>query len=438
MFVEKIITQDNFSSILESKLDSDLLLYALYNTEESIRFITFPNVLFLYNIRNKKEYIFVFNHSEFESLEFSYLKKLISFLNKTEHTIYSINSKAHRKILNLKNLIDIEYHLYFNSNESINQTDFQTQCSILFSKNKSYYTPLVKLSEEFNVFRESATQIISENYLSEYNKHIKKTIEVFSKIELSGITVDRNLFTPSEKIINDKIFPEYHILTNTFRPLPSQGHFPISNIAKSSVIRKSFCSEFGTDGLLFEFDYNAYHVYLIAELIKYKFTEHPYIYFGKLFFEKEEITIEEYNIIKRLVFRLLYGIESIDHEFFNKTTKLADELYKAYKQNGYIISKLFRRRIKVQADITEKTKHKLLSYYIQSFETERNINMMDKIQTLLKTKQSKLIIYNYDSLVFDIVKTETDLIPQIKSIMESDSYKVKIKYGKNYKNLKEY
>jgi DNA polymerase I-like protein with 3'-5' exonuclease and polymerase domains len=63
-----------------------------------------------------------------------------------------------------------------------------------------------------------------------------------------------------------------------------------------------------------------------------------------------------------------------------------------------------------------------------------------KINKLLENYNSKLILYQYDSLIFDIhKKEEKDIIDKIKDIMENINnmkFKVKIKTGKTLKEIR--
>ena len=69
---------------------------------------------------------------------------------------------------------------------------------------------------------------------------------------------------------------------------------------------------------------------------------------------------------------------------------------------------------------------------IQAMETEQNIVIMEDIQSILKDYQSKLILYTYDALLFDIHPSETNLLNTIRDKM---LYPVKCKVGRNYNDM---
>ena len=77
---------------------------------------------------------------------------------------------------------------------------------------------------------------------------------------------------------------------------------------------------------------------------------------------------------------------------------------------------------------------KLLNYLLQSLESSNNVIILWEIIKLLKGKKSKLILYTYDSFLFDFDKSEAKaLYKEIKNIFKSKKLKTKISYGTNYK-----
>jgi hypothetical protein len=62
--------------------------------------------------------------------------------------------------------------------------------------------------------------------------------------------------------------------------------------------------------------------------------------------------------------------------------------------------------------------------------------MINEINALLAPYDTKLILYTYDSLLFDFaVKDGKQLILDIKKTMSSDKFPVKIKAGKTMHDL---
>ena len=72
---------------------------------------------------------------------------------------------------------------------------------------------------------------------------------------------------------------------------------------------------------------------------------------------------------------------------------------------------------------------------IQAMETEQNVLIIESIQNKLSEYQSKLILYTYDALLFDLHPDEISLLETIKKLM---LYPVKCKTGHNYNKMELY
>ena len=76
---------------------------------------------------------------------------------------------------------------------------------------------------------------------------------------------------------------------------------------------------------------------------------------------------------------------------------------------------------------------KLFNYKIQNLETETNLKTLVKLSEFLEPYESKLIMYHYDSFLFDFsINDSTECIDGIKSILEREGHPVKMKRGMNY------
>ena len=191
------------------------------------------------------------------------------------------------------------------------------------------------------------------------------------------------------------------------------------------------------------FDYDAYHLNLIANIVEYKFPDGTSIhdYLGKLYYGKDTLTEEEYNKSKEASFTILYGgfDDSVAKAipYFGKVKGFIDDMWKSYDQKGYVESPISKKKF-YKRNMELMTKNKLFNYMLQELETSRNILVMEKINNLLKTKNSKLILYLYDAFIFDIdINDGKDLVFEIKSIMEDNGlYKLKTYFGKDLHNMK--
>ena len=75
---------------------------------------------------------------------------------------------------------------------------------------------------------------------------------------------------------------------------------------------------------------------------------------------------------------------------------------------------------------------KLLNYVIQNLETANNINLMWEFFKILKGKNTKLVLYTYDSFLFDVDTKEKDILNAIISVFEKQNLSYKIKDGISY------
>jgi glutathione peroxidase-family protein len=75
---------------------------------------------------------------------------------------------------------------------------------------------------------------------------------------------------------------------------------------------------------------------------------------------------------------------------------------------------------------------KLFNYLLQHYETANNIEILWDIHKLLVGKNTKIILYVYDSFLFDLDKKEKDLLLEIQKIFEKRKLTVKYSHGVDY------
>ena len=79
---------------------------------------------------------------------------------------------------------------------------------------------------------------------------------------------------------------------------------------------------------------------------------------------------------------------------------------------------------------------KLLNYVLQNLETANNILILYEIFKILRGKNTKLVLYVFDSFLFDWDESEKDVIEQIQQVFKEKKLQIKIKKGTNYNNIK--
>tara|TARA_Y100000592_G_scaffold55707_1_gene87616 strand:- start:4078 stop:5304 length:1227 start_codon:yes stop_codon:yes gene_type:complete len=211
--------------------------------------------------------------------------------------------------------------------------------------------------------------------------------------------------------------------TVTGRLSIQEGSFPILNVKTENRGILTPCND-----AFLELDYNAEQIRTLLSLSKK---------------EQPNEDIHEWNRknvyrgfgtrdkAKKRFFAWLYDDNSDDHlteRFYDR-----DSVLERHYHQG-VISTPFGREI-------ECDKFHALNYLIQSTASDNCLSQVSKIHRFLKNKKTRIAFVIHDSVVIDLAKDETYLIPQIKEIFEDTSlgkFPVNMKLGKNYGYLKEF
>jgi hypothetical protein len=268
--------------------------------------------------------------------------------------------------------------------------------------------------------------------------------EAFWSIEKNGVKVSNNICDIFDErvrkhISNGKLYSNYNLWTTTGRPSNSFG--TVNFAALPPEKRKAIVAE---NDYLVEMDYDAYHLRIISQLVKYDFgKDSVHEHLAKHY----ECSYEE---SKQKSFQLLYGgIDKKTREkvpFFYKTYNYINDKWSEINQNKYILTDIYRRRI-VLENYDDLNKNKLFNYLIQALETELNVRKILLIQEYLLDKKTKLVLYGYDSFLFDFSKQDgVETLKEIKRILEvktdvpgdTESYfYTKSKMGLNYGEMQD-
>lgn len=387
------------------------------------------SVISIYVLDNKeydKFNLFVFPINHYDNLlniNIQFIFKLIK-----DKEVFCINKKELLKLGFSNQLQDL---ILFNYLETNNVIRFDLQINPIESiihiiqKTKDIILELLPI---YSVFSNNETYTL-------YNNTFLKELNI---LEENGLCVDTNLYKQIQSIkLNSNILnSNYNLYTTTGRP-SNTNIINLSALKKDNIEREMIISRFNT-GKLVEFDYSAYHLSILSKLIKYKIEKgiNLHEYLGKQYYNVEELTTEQYTKTKELNFQLLYGsipIELLEIPFFNKVNKYLDKIWEEYKKNKFILSPVSKRKIQ---NIKNVNKNKLLNYLLQLLETEINFKIIGLINNYLKTKQTKLILYTYDSFLFDIPENEFNIVSDLESIICKYNFYITKKEGKNYRNMK--
>ena len=264
-----------------------------------------------------------------------------------------------------------------------------------------------------------------------------KYTEVYKWVEEQGILVDEKLFdkyfeTPwkGRSLRDSKVYSSYNLYNITTRPTNAFNSINFLAFNKENGSRTAFIPE---NDAFVEFDFDGYHIRLIADAM---YTDIPqdqsiHEYLGKQYFNKEELTPEEYQEAKKITFRQMYnGVEEeyMHIEFFEDVYHTVRAMWTAYTNNGFLELPNGRKLTQENAN-----PQKLFNYYIQCLETVNNVKKLNKLKDHLKDKQSKVLLVVYDSILIDYAVSDgKGTLSHIKDILEEGGYRVKAKKGDNY------
>lgn len=268
-----------------------------------------------------------------------------------------------------------------------------------------------------------SSDIKDEDVLSYTNNIVNQ----FRKIEEAGLcTKDGFEFT------------RYNPFTRTGRPSNSNKGINYAALNKDDGSRNRFISRF-PGGILADFDFDAYHLRLICGLIDYDPpTESFHKHLGEIYFDTKQLTSDQYEESKKITFRILYGgvpkeLESVP--YFSLVKQYIDGQWKLFNEQEYIETPIFKRKL-YKKNFPKMNSQKLFNYIIQAYETEMNATKLSQVFDLLDGKESKMILYTYDSFLFDISPNDGKAL--IKEIQEILEYPTSVHIGKNYGNMMNY
>jgi hypothetical protein len=346
---------------------------------------------------------------------------------KLEHIVYK------KKYLTFhENLIDAELLNWISNGETIK---IPTNSCIDFFHRKDLDNCIIPIYKWVEVIREVRDknlelQMPPAPVVDSYNNLLNQLI----KIEHAGLHCDFSCSDFSERDGDGKCveYTEYNPCTLTGRPSNKFGGINYAALNKTDGTRRRFISRF-EGGFLIEFDFQAFHINLIAKILKYSFPEDPYTYLAKEFFNTSEPTDEQIRSSKELTFQQVYGGVRPEYrqiEFFSKLDLLLKRI-EMKNREGSVKTLLFKKPIK-STDNHIKT----FNYLLQNLETEINSTVMSELHNYLSDKRSKLVLYTYDSFLFDYSPEDgRQIIRDMKKILDKTGINSRIKVGKDYHTM---
>jgi len=369
-------------------------------------------------IQGHKGYILPISHPECENLfedeVYLYLKGL--------ETIYVRDKKEFLHYTILKQLVDITLGSppYILPQTTAHSTLYRRFPDL---KTVNQLVPITKHYEVCEQVYDDLEHRINTAVNPFYND---RATLVFNAIERNGIKIDKNEFEKHfHPVENEVVYTSYNYKTLTTRPSNKFGGVNYAALSHKDGSRKSFIPH---NDIFVEFDIGAYHPTLAAMLVDYDFGS------GDIHQAFADMYKVDYAKAKELTFKQLYGgvfDNYKDLPFFKATSEYIRTTWETFQTEGVITCPISNYEYK--RDVLENMNpQKLFNYILQNMETSLNIEILFRIFKLLKGRNTKLVLYTYDSFLLDVDNSELEVLEQIKEVFYKLKLQLKEKNGINY------
>lgn len=379
------------------------------------------SLIYLYDIQSDSEYVINISNSDDNVTK-------LSDINIDIDTAFIYDKKSFLNThINITNMYDVDLVKYLQTLDKLETHTTPAELLLLRKlngvKNLNDLVPIYKHLEAIRITKNDFLKYYKTFELSDTNARIDKLYtEPLYNIECNGIQTDTGLE-----------WTYYNIYTTTSRPSNRWGGINYSALNKDDGSRSRFISRF-KKGKLIQFDYDAYHPRIISKLIGYEFDNNISAY--EYLADKMGISYKE---AKDITFRQLYGgvqLEYMKVEYFKRVSHYIDKMWVEFNRRGYVETPILKRKL-YKTMFDDINANKLFNYILQATETEINLSVISDIFKFLSDKyNSKLVLYTYDSYLFDIDRSELHIITELNKIISKYGFLTKFEIGNNYNNLK--
>ena len=391
-------------------------------------------------IDSKHGYIIPIDHEEGINVS----KERVYDLLQEFSTLYTVDKKELLYHFNIQGAIDLSLLYSMTKFERLEYSKENSTINYFYHKNRDFIEvnkliPISKLYESCEKLYDQVKGVVKYKIPTGFDFYNTTAINVFYLIEQTGLGVYYEAYNelfkprnPSYNTIDNTVLTYYNLYNITSRPTNSFNSVNYAAIPHSENHRKAFKPQ---NDYFVELDFDGYHLRLLCDQIDYPLSEESaHKQLAKLYFEKEEITDEEYNKAKQINFQAIYGKIPEEHAFlevFEKIDKFIKELWKEFEKKGEIKAPISEKPFTTQ--LKDMHPQKLMNYVMQSLETSRNILILKEVLRYLRDKKSKIVLYTYDAILFDFSKEDgKQTLEDIKDILEEGKkYPIKFKYSNN-------
>ncbi len=348
--------------------------------------------------------------------------RIIDLLNKFE-TLYCRDKKEILHYFPIKTLYDITPppHTYIRPTTQTHELFYRQHGD---NPELNLIIPIVKHYELCEtIFRDLKANINIEK--TKYDEFFNSRVSVvFNAIERSGIRIHNDTFSEYFHAVDGEyVNTQFNLKTTTTRPSNKFNNVNYAALNKENGCRKSFIPR---NNRFVEIDISAYHPSLSARLIDYDFAGVDiHAHFASLYGV-------DYKKSKELTFKQLYGGVFENYkglEFFQKIEKYVGELWDKFQSDGFVECKISGYRYEKE-NLDNMNPQKLFNYILQNMETSTNVLILWDIFRILRGYKTKLVLYTYDSFLFDFDEGEEDVLWKIREVF--------IKYQLNIKEIEGY
>ena len=372
-----------------------------------------------------KGYMLCIDHSETMSIGKTYIEKILQHTD----TVYVRDKKSFLYYFQLNKVIDIS------SLKNVDTT-LEPVFDIFYRLhiNKQDINKIIPVSKHYEVCENiynKLQQVILEPK-PDYVKFYSKGALAFFGIEKNGIKINKDKFykyyepnNESYSIYNDRIFTQYNLNTTTRRPSNAFNSINFAALKKDNHSRSSFIP---SNNEFIEIDISAYHPTLAAKLVGYEFNN------SDIHSEFAALYNVDYKTAKELTFKQFNGgvFKEYQHlEFFQKVTEYTNNNWELFQSQGYLDAPISGYRFESDK-LDNMNPQKLFNYVLQNLETSTNIQILLKIHKILAGKNTKIVLYTYDSFLLDWDEDEEQELEQIKNIFTEFKLHIKMNRGRNY------
>jgi len=374
---------------------------------------------------DSKGYMLCIDHSETMSIGKTYIEKILQHTD----TVYVRDKKSFLYYFQLNKVIDIS---------ALKNVDIQLEpvfdVFYRLHTNKQDINKIIPVSKHYEVCENiynKLQQVILEPK-PDYVKFYNKGALAFFGIEKNGIKINKDKFykyyEPNNEcysIYNDRIFTQYNLNTTTRRPSNAFNSINFAALKKDNHSRSSFIA---LNNEFIEIDISAYHPTLAGQLVGYEFSN------SDIHSEFAALYNVDYKTAKELTFKQFNGgvFKEYQHlEFFQKVTEYTNNNWELFQSQGYLDAPVSGYRFE-KDKLENMNPQKLFNYVLQNLETSTNIQILLKIHKILAGKNTKIVLYTYDSFLLDWDEDEEQELEQILDIFKEFKLAIKINRGRNY------